>query len=157
MARSLGRRDHAAVVRATTEMLAADPSDTFAANLCASAQAKLGQSEAACRLWKSVLEREPTNLDALRGLAEFYVSKHQPELACEALRRALLADSRVGELAPFDRRLLRTMGFLFGKPGMVDEAAKGLRRRKRWEKKWRTWAERFLAVHEGATEPEKIN
>src|SRR5688572_20359216 len=89
---AIGRRDHQTVIALCEEAIRKNPKDTVAMTILARTRERLDDHQAALELNRRIVNVDPSNINALRWLAAYYVQNGEERLACEAVRRALAAD-----------------------------------------------------------------
>ena len=102
--------------------LALDPNNTsYRLSLAEACSLQSAKTDQATALYREILQRQPVNVAAIRGLAECHLKKGDTQAALEALRKAITQH-------PDDLALHRTYGDILLAAGQFNEAAPELDR-----------------------------
>lgn len=85
----LGQRPIDTIITPLERLTALNPAEPQYAVLLAQAQEQMGQPEVAARTYQTVLEKNPNNINALRGLAQLELSQQRPEAALGLVKDAI--------------------------------------------------------------------
>jgi tetratricopeptide (TPR) repeat protein len=152
LAQATRRHDIQATESAVARMRRAWPDDVMGLFWLARERELAGDRKGAFQVRQEILRISPRDELALRGIAEYWAEKGNPEMACEAIRRALEIDASskhttVESATRSLRVVFRYLGRLFGKKNAERKFLKDVRGADRWNRRWHEWAEEYLAVH----------
>ncbi len=129
--------DYKKVIAICEEALLNEPDDNLVQYILAYALDNTHQRKRAAEIRHQILEHNPDDFMALRGLADYYAERGNVTLACEAMRRALALVQK--EDVPLPRWLPRRFR---------DHIELKFAEIARNEADWRQWAAEYLAVHD---------
>jgi tetratricopeptide (TPR) repeat protein len=97
---SLGEGDIKAVIEPLEKLAKLNPEQTRYTVLLAQAKQQIGDKEGAAQAYRSVLENQPGNLEALQGMVALLLDQKRPEAAVGLLEDTLKTASQANKIQP---------------------------------------------------------